>query len=65
MGFNKRYITKEQIIKSDNLERLFNADALIMDNWSGKFIDYYKKGFDKETILKLLEYKVEKDLKNI
>ena len=24
MGFNKRYITKEQIIKSDNLERLFN-----------------------------------------
>jgi hypothetical protein len=65
MGFNKRYISKEQIIRSENLEILFNADALIFDSWSGKFFDYYKKGHNKETILKLLEYKVDKDLKNI
>jgi len=65
MGFNKRYITKEQIIKSNNLDKLFNADALIMDNWSGKFFEYHKKGFDKETILKLIEHKVDKDSKNI
>lgn len=65
MGFNKRYITKEQIIKSNNLNKLFNADALIMDNWSGKFFNYYKKGLQKEAILKLLELKVENDLKNI
>jgi hypothetical protein len=49
MGFHKRYIKKEIILsrlKSDNIvsltreisiDRLFNADALIMDTWSCRF----------------------------
>lgn len=40
MGFNKRYITKELILSNiDNLDRLFNADALISDMWSSRFMD--------------------------
>ena len=40
MGFNKRYITKETILLNiSDLDRLFKADALIMDNWSRKFSD--------------------------
>lgn len=40
MSFNKRYITKDTILSNiDNLDRLFNADALIMDMWSTRFYD--------------------------
>lgn len=43
MGFNKRIINKENIDSNiKNLEyiiKLTNADALIMDNWSGSFYD--------------------------
>ena len=40
MGFNKRYITKETILLNiSDLDSLFKADALIMDNWSRKFSD--------------------------
>lgn len=39
----------------DRLDRLFNADAFVFDTWSGKFYDYYKKGFKKEEILKKME----------
>lgn len=65
MGFHKRYITKESILRSENLEKLFNADAYVMDTWSGKFYDLYQQGYDKETILKMLDLKVDKELKNI
>lgn len=65
MGFHKRYITKELILRSSDLKKLFNADAYDMDMWSGKFYDIYKQGYDKETILKILEHKVDKKLKNI
>ena len=40
MGFHKRYITKDLILSNINdLDRLFNADALITDMWSSRFID--------------------------
>lgn len=56
MGFHRRYITKEMILKTnqEGLERLFNADAFVFDNWSGKFYDQYKKGLTKEEILKIM-----------
>lgn len=38
----------------EGLERLFNADAFVFDNWSGKFYDQYKKGLTKEEILKIM-----------
>jgi hypothetical protein len=65
MGFHKRYITKESILDSPNLDKLFNADCYIMDGWSSKFYGLYKEGYNKETILKMLDHKVDKELKNI
>jgi hypothetical protein len=66
MGFNKRYIGQQTIVRSDNIDKLFSADVLIIeDKWSSKFIELYKKGYDKETIIKLLENGVDKELKNI
>jgi hypothetical protein len=65
MGFHKRYITKDLILRSSDLTKLFNADAYDMDTWSGKFYDLYKQGHNKETILKMLDLKVDKELKNI
>ena len=50
MGFHVRYITKETILRTSNIHRLFNADAFNMDVWSGKFYELYKEGHDKETI---------------
>lgn len=64
MGFHKRYIRKENILsylkngdivaldREYKLEKLFNADALIMDSWSSKFYD----GIDSS------ERKLRKDL---
>jgi len=63
MGFHVRYITKETILRTPNIHKLFNADAFNMDNWSGKFYELYKKGHDKETILKLLGENVDKEIK--
>lgn len=38
MGFNKRFITQYSILENiSNLDRLFKADALIMDMWSTRF----------------------------
>jgi hypothetical protein len=46
MGFNKRFIKKEMIIRNINdlsyISKLVNADALIIDDWSDKFY----KNFD-------------------
>ena len=40
MSFHKRYITKELILSNINdLDRIFNADAFIMDMWSNRFCD--------------------------
>jgi hypothetical protein len=38
MGFHKRFITKYSVLENiSDLDNLFDADALIMDDWSGKF----------------------------
>jgi len=57
MGFNKRFITRDVIISTpkESLSRLFNADGLIMDNWSSNFIDEFHKGLDKEEIIEKLD----------
>jgi hypothetical protein len=56
MGFHRRYITKETILrtKQESLDRLFTADAFVFDTWSGKFYQKYKEGLTKEQILKIL-----------
>jgi len=44
MSFNKRYITKEKIINAvmeNKVDRLFNADSLIMDDFCSKFYHNY------------------------
>ena len=39
MSFNKRFLTKENIISNlFNIKKLLNADALITDAWSDNFI---------------------------
>lgn len=58
MGFNKRIVDKDLVIKTkeENLKMLFKADALIfMDGWSSKFYELYIRGEDKKTILEKLE----------
>lgn len=58
MGFHKRYITKDTILTHINdLDTLFKADALIMDNWSKKFSD----DLNKEE--RLLREKIKEDQK--
>jgi len=56
MGFNKRIVHKENVIKTpeEQLERLFTADALIMDEWSSKFLKYHKSGHHKKDIIQIL-----------
>lgn len=40
MSFHKRYITKELILSNiRDLDRIFSADAFIMDMWSSRFCD--------------------------
>jgi hypothetical protein len=57
MGFNKRFITKNKILSTNNsdLDILFSADALIMDDWSSKFLKLYEQGKNKNNILTLLD----------
>lgn len=57
MGFNKRFITREKIIytKDSDLNVLFRADALIMDEWSSNFLKLYEQGETKNNILTLLD----------
>lgn len=58
MGFNKRYINKENILNTSEQEMkfLFNSDALIfLDEWSFKFHNYHKQGQIKDDIIQLLE----------
>lgn len=53
MGFNKRMITKELIMSTEDskIENLFNADALIFDNWSYTFFEIYNNGMSKNEII--------------
>lgn len=40
MSFHKRYITKDLILSNINdLDKIFNTDAFIMDMWSTRFYD--------------------------
>jgi hypothetical protein len=57
MGFNKRFVTKESILRTSNerLEQLFTADGLITDMWSSKFIELYQQGKTKDEIIKQLK----------
>jgi hypothetical protein len=58
MGFNKRIVDKELVIKTkeENLGQLFRADALIfMDGWASKFHELYQKGLSKQDIIKKIE----------
>ena len=61
MGFNKRYISKNNIETflngGETLKTLFKADALIfMDNESSKVFEWYNKGAsEKEIKIKLTE----------
>ena len=45
MGFNKRYLDKDKIMDTINsngsISRLVNADSLICDSWSTRFMDNY------------------------
>jgi len=57
MGFNKRMISKELILKTkeENLNTLFKADALMfMDDWSSKFYGIYRDGISKDSTIKLM-----------
>lgn len=57
MGFNKKIISKELILKTseEHLHKLFNADALMfMDIWSSKFYGLYRDGLSKENAIKLV-----------
>jgi hypothetical protein len=58
MGFNKRYVTRETILRTDEsrLDKLFNADALIMDVWASKFRELYSAGLAKDEIIFLFTY---------
>lgn len=62
MSFHKRFITKKIVenTKEGNLLRLLNADALVMDMWSGRFFELYKNGSNKEQCVKILEKEFDK-----
>jgi hypothetical protein len=56
MGFNKRMISKELIVSTDeqNIPKLFDADSLIFDNWSYKFYELFLKEPNKQKVMELL-----------
>jgi hypothetical protein len=57
MGFNKRIVNKQSIILTDEdrIDKLFNADALILDKWASSFLQLYIKGYKKDEIINMLE----------
>jgi len=60
MGFNKRIVSKEQILYNKNqkktLKEIFKSDSVITtDQFSTKCLDLYLKGFSDEEIFKQLE----------
>ena len=57
MGFNKRIVTRESILRGDEnyLQSLLKADALIMDTWSSAFYTLYTAGLTRGEILLMLQ----------
>jgi hypothetical protein len=49
-------ITKELIMSTEDskIENLFNADALIFDNWSYKFYELFLKEPNKQKVIDFL-----------
>ncbi len=71
MGFNKRYVSKDNILNSLNNEYISSfqkSDALIMDNWCSNFFKHYKWNYNKyESIRKEIidKYKLSSNLSDI
>ena len=70
MGFNKRYLTKENILSNLNYSYIFNiykTDTLITDEWSDNFLCSFNKDKEYENIrLDILEkYKFDSNLLKI
>lgn len=57
MGFYRRFLTKDLIVSTpeDFIPTLLDADGLIMDEWSSKFIEEFENGLDKNSIIKKLD----------
>ena len=57
MGFNKRIVTRESILRGDDnyLKSLLKADALIMDTWASSFYSLYASGLTKGEILLMFQ----------
>ena len=60
MGFNKRMITKELVMGTsfNEVDKLFECDAIVFDNWSFKFYQLYKSGLSKDSAIKLLQQEI-------
>ena len=57
MSFHKRYINKEILLENiSNLDKLFKADALMMDDWMTKFYQ------DLDPVERQLRIKMNKEL---
>ncbi len=56
MGFNKRFLKKENIlINLENLMNYLSADAIICtDDFSRKIYRMYTEGFTKEEIINII-----------
>jgi len=56
MGFNKRFLKKENILKHlDNLMNYLDADAVICtDDFSRKVYRLFNEGFSEEEIINLI-----------
>ena len=56
MGFNKRFLKKENIlINLENLMNYLSADAIICtDDFSRKIYRMYTEGFKKEEIINII-----------
>jgi hypothetical protein len=72
MGFNKRYITKEMIMSNIDDEsyivNLTNADALIIDHWSSKFLKNFNYNYSEyQSIRESLntQYRLSSNLSDI
>lgn len=57
MGFNKRILKKENILRNlENIMNYLNADAIICtDDFSRKVYRLYSEGLPKEDILGIIE----------
>jgi hypothetical protein len=71
MGFNKRYVNKDNILNSLNNEYIASfqkADSIVMDNWCSNFFKHYKWNYNKyESIRKEIidKYKLSSNLSDI